>query len=172
VKQLVAQPNFTLSIQVIGQLQPSPKKRPEGGPMNRQIYTALATITFFAMLTVPVIQAQSDMLVANIPFDFHVGKASLPSGEYTVKPLNPETLLIQSKDGSSSAVSITIGATSSKIQDTGKLVFNRYGDQYFLSKVWRPGVSTGRELPKSRSEVEMARNMPKPETTVVAAKTP
>jgi len=140
--------------------------------MNKQVYKALAAIGLLALLAVPVVQAQSGMLVANIPFDFHVGKTSLPSGEYNIKPLNPETLLIQSKDGSSSAVSITFGATSSKIQDTGKLVFNRYGDQYFLSKVWRPGVSTGRELPKSRSEVEMARNMPKPETTVVAANTP
>jgi hypothetical protein len=140
--------------------------------MNRQGYKALATIAFFAMLAVPVVQAQSDTLVASIPFDFHVGKASLPSGVYNVKPVNPGTLLIQSRDGHSSAICLTIGATSSKIQDTGKLVFNRYGDQYFLFKVWKPGSSTGRELPKSRSEIEMAKNMSKPEAMVVAAKTP
>jgi len=140
--------------------------------MIRQVSKALATIAFFAMLAAPVIQAQSDTLVANIPFDFHVGKALLPSGAYDVKPLNPGTLLIQSKDGSSSAISLTIGVSSGKIQDTGRLVFNRYRDEYFLSKVWRPGSSTGRELPKSRSEIEMAKNMSKPEATEVAAKTP
>jgi hypothetical protein len=140
--------------------------------MNRQAYTTLATIAFFAMLAVPVIQAQSETLVASIPFEFHVGKALLPSGVYDVKSLNPGTLLIQSKDGSSSAISLTIGVSSGKTQDTGKLVFNRYGDQYFLSKIWKPGSSTGRELPKSRSEIEMARNMSKPEATEVAAKTP
>ena len=140
--------------------------------MNRQVCKALTAISLLAMLAVPIVQAQSDKMVANIPFDFHVGKASLPSGEYTVRPMNPATLLIQSRDGRSSAVSLTIGVASAKIQDTGKLVFNRYGELYFLSKVWGSGSSAGREVLKSHSEIEMAKTISKPAVTVVAAKTP
>ena len=139
--------------------------------MYKQIYRALAVTSLFGVLAAPIVQAQSDTLVANIPFDFNVGKAVLPSGEYRVKPVNPSTLMIQSKDTNQAAMAITIGVSSPKRGDTGKLVFNRYGNQYFLSKVWRPGETVGRELLKSRTEIEIAKNVSKPEGTVVAAKT-
>ena len=140
--------------------------------MYKQMFKALAVISLFGMLAAPVVQAQSGMLVANIPFQFNVGKAVLPAGEYRVKPMHPSTFLIQSKDGHQSAVAITIGVSSSKEEDTGKLVFNRYGNQYFLSKVWRPGNREGRELLKSRAEIEIAKSVSSPEATTVAVKTP
>jgi hypothetical protein len=140
--------------------------------MYRHMFNALAVISLFGMLAAPVVQAQSGMLVANIPFQFNVGKAVLPSGEYHVKAVNPSTFLIQSKDGHQSAVAMTIGVSSSKEEDTGKLVFNRYGNQYFLSKVWRPGNREGRELLKSRAEIEIAKSISSPEATTVAVKTP
>jgi len=39
-----------------------------------------------------------------------------------------------------------------------KLVFSRYGDQYFLSQIWMAGNEAGYQLPKSRREVEVAWN--------------
>ena len=140
--------------------------------MYRRVFNVLAVISLFGMLAAPVVQAQSGMLVANIPFQFNVGKAVLPSGEYHIKSVSPSTYLIQSKDGHQAAVANTIGVTSSKEEDKGKLVFNRYGNQYFLSKVWNPGNREGRELLKSRTEVEIARSMSSPEATTVAVKTP
>ena len=140
--------------------------------MFRQVFKALTVISLFGMLAAPVVQAQSGMLVANIPFQFNVGKAVLPSGEYHVKAMNPTTFLIQSKDGHQAAVANTIGVSSSKEEDNGKLVFNRYGNQHFLSKVWRGGNREGRELVKSRTEIEIAKIMSSPEATTVAVKAP
>jgi hypothetical protein len=140
--------------------------------MYRHMFNALAVISLFGMLTPPVVQAQSGMQVANIPFQFNVGKAVLPAGEYHVKSVNPSTFLIQSKDGHQAAVAMTIGVSSSKEEDNGKLVFNRYGNQYFLSKVWRGGNREGRELVKSRTEIEIAKIMSSPEATTVAVKAP
>jgi len=40
-----------------------------------------------------------------------------------------------------------------------KLVFNRYGDKYFLSQVWIAGETRRRELPKSSREKEVAKDM-------------
>jgi len=37
------------------------------------------------------------------------------------------------------------------------LIFNRYGDTCFLSKVWDGGEQTGRELPTSRQERNIER---------------
>ena len=140
--------------------------------MNRKVYNTLAAIGLFAMLAAPVIQAQSNALVANIPFQFSVGKATLPSGEYRIKSVNDSTLMIRSKDGHQGALAMTVVVTSPQSGNTGKLVFNRYGAQYFLSKVLPPGNPMGRELLKSRTELEVAKNTSGPEATTVAIKTP
>jgi hypothetical protein len=140
--------------------------------MNKQVTKTLASLTLFTMLGVPVLYGQSGMLVANIPFDFNVGKASLPSGEYNVKPMSQGSIVIQSKDGRQSAIALTNVTDSPKSLAVGKLVFNRYGDQYFLSKVLTPGgTGSGKELIRTQNERELARNISKPETTIVAAKT-
>jgi hypothetical protein len=42
----------------------------------------------------------------------------------------------------------------------GRLVFNKYGEAYFLSQVWSPGYSQGRAINKSKTENEIARGTP------------
>jgi hypothetical protein len=51
--------------------------------------------------------------------------------------------------------------------DPGKLVFNRYEDQYFLSEIWSPSLI--RTLPKSRDERRLAESGAKPAVAVIAA---
>jgi len=43
------------------------------------------------------------------------------------------------------------------------------GENYFLSQVWVAGHLTGREFPRSRTEIRMAQNHEKAETVIVAA---
>jgi hypothetical protein len=137
--------------------------------MYKHAYQVLTALTLVAWLMVPATQAQSIMLKANIPFDFVVGEKRLPSGEYHVKSLNPVLTQIQSKDGHSTAIVLTTGMQAAKISDAGKLVFNRYSDQYFLSKIWAPSSDSGRELPKSRLEREVAQRLSNGGATVIAA---
>jgi hypothetical protein len=40
-----------------------------------------------------------------------------------------------------------------------KLVFNRYGKQYFLSQIWVEGANCGRQLLKSNREKEVAKEI-------------
>jgi hypothetical protein len=136
--------------------------------MYKYAYQVLIALTLFAGLMVPATQAQSIMLKADIPFDFVVGDKQLHSGEYNVKQTHPGVMLIQSKDARSSAMVLTTAADAGKISDVGKLVFNRYGDQYFLSKIWTS--DSGRQLPKSRLEREVAQRLSESGTTVVAAR--
>ncbi len=139
--------------------------------MYKHAYQVLIALSLFAVLMVPATQAQSIILKADIPFDFVVGNKRLPSGEYHVKPINQVATLIQSKDARSSAMVLTTAVQTMKISDAGKLVFNRYGDQYFLSRIWAPASDTGRELRKSRLEREVAQGLSKGAATVVAAQT-
>jgi hypothetical protein len=110
-----------------------------------------------AMATTRVTRAQETMRV-NIPFDFVAGNTSLPAGEYWVETSGPThtLLLIDRKDAISSAFINTNAAVSAGPQSESKLVFNRYGDRYFLSQVWTAGYSTGRQLMKTAREKEIA----------------
>jgi hypothetical protein len=112
-------------------------------------------LTMFA--TTRVAQAQQS-LVINIPFDFVAGNTQLAAGEYTVKVSVPthSLILISRKDSTASAFINTYAAVSSTPQAESKLVFNRYGDRYFLSQVWSEGNSQGRQLVKTSREKEMA----------------
>ncbi len=110
-----------------------------------------------AMATTRVAQAQQDVAV-NIPFDFVAGNTQLPAGEYTVKVSAPthSLILISRKDATMSAFINTNPAVSSAPQTESKLIFNRYGDRYFLSQVWQEGNAQGRQLLKSSREKEVA----------------
>ena len=52
---------------------------------------------------------------------------------------------------------ITRPTRASEVQGESRLVFNRYGDQYFLSQVWMAGSDTGRDLFQSRNERNLAK---------------
>jgi hypothetical protein len=54
-------------------------------------------------------------------------------------------------------------------QTVGKLVFHQHGNEYFLSEDWTPGSKSGRQLPTSGHERELAaRRGIETGTTVVA----
>ncbi|PYS92417.1 MAG: hypothetical protein DMF64_09030 [Acidobacteria bacterium] len=101
-------------------------------------------------------QAQTTRpLVVNVPFDFVVGKKTLPAGQYTIKRLvrdNDKLLLVQSTDGRTAQSIQTSVVETNAATAAAQLKFHRYGDKYFLFQVWTPGTQTGRELPKSRLE--------------------
>ena len=136
--------------------------------MQKYAYQVLTALTLVAWLMVPATHAQSIMLKANIPFNFVVGDQQLPSGEYQVKQLQSGVVQVQGRATRSSATVLTMSTQAAQIPNVGKLVFNRYGDQYFLSKIWAPSSGTGHELRKSRLEREVAVNFALGQTTVAA----
>ena len=107
--------------------------------------------------------AQRPVVKADIPFDFKIGTMTLPRGIYTVQPNSDSgTLLVRRTDYTASAMVITNGLER-RLTAKGKLVFNRYGTEYFLSQVWMPGGQT-RVIPPSKAERESARSLSSHET--------
>ena len=106
-------------------------------------------------------QSLNYRLTANIPFDFSVGGEKLPAGKYWISRAqqnNGDTVVqIRSTDLHSNAFHFTIPVLASKPVKNSSLVFHRYGDEYFLAEIWPVGSETGRELPKTRAERELAR---------------
>ena len=131
-----------------------------------------ATLSSLALLTAAAAFAQTNAtLQADIPFTFRVGTTTLPPGHYTVQPhVAAGVVAIRCSECKSGVMIQTIGVDTGKIQRKATLVFNRYHDTYFLSRVWTPGYSQGRELRQSRAEREMALNGSQPETAVVVGR--
>ena len=96
-------------------------------------------------------------LRVTIPFDFKVGDKTFAAGRYTVNHLQQDdsVIKISSWEGHANALRTTIPVTINKTKNRGILVFNRYGDQYYLAQVWPAGTSTGRALIVSRSERDL-----------------
>ncbi len=95
---------------------------------------------------------------ANIPFDFVIGTKTLPQGTYTVKFLetSPNVLVISGQDNNEGAIALSITVSAEDIEDNSpKLIFHRYGDQYFLSQVWSGAGLVGKELLQSQQEREL-----------------
>jgi hypothetical protein len=101
-------------------------------------------------------------LVAQVPFDFTVGKRTFQAGEYMVMPAGQGIVRLTSPDYREAMIAFYTPAQKSDRQAESKLVFNRYGDRYFLSQVWSAGSDTGLQLRKGAAEVEIARSIAKP----------
>jgi hypothetical protein len=112
-------------------------------------------------------------LRANIPFGFMVGSEVFPAGVYNVARVGNDAsvLAIRSSDGRKSAWFLTFGTSSPEAREEASLVFNRYGDQYFLKEVWTVGDVTGRQLFPSRGERELSSAMidATPDVVAIAA---
>lgn len=101
--------------------------------------------------------AGNQKVVANIPFGFNVGAKTLPAGKYTITVVNPSSdrkiLQIRSIDGRSTAITLTNGVIGDASENT-KLVFHRYGNQYFFAQTQMAGEKVS--LAALTSKVERA----------------
>ena len=132
--------------------------------MKQRTLSTLTMLSLLLMLTVGTVFAQSERIgVINIPFNFIIGQKILPAGEYTIRPsrIDSKTVwLVQGNDTQAGAFFLTIPVLARETQEKTRLVFNKYGDQYFLSQVWTAGDNLGRELSMPRLERELAKNTP------------
>ena len=93
---------------------------------------------------------------AKIPFDFQIGGKKFPKGEYTIEtgPANG-LMLIRNLKGKR-AINFAVIPDKMTEKPKSKLSFRRYGDQYFLRKVW-DGQNTSFVLEKSSAEKKVAK---------------
>ena len=136
--------------------------------MTTQIVRNLSVALFAA---VTLFAQGSQTLTVQVPFGFHVGNSVLPAGGYTVYTEGPSHILrLRSDDFKSSVMIQTNSVEKLKAPSQGMLVFNKYGDEYFLSQVWKPGINTGSELRKVRRELEVASNARRGSESIMARK--
>ena len=79
------------------------------------------------------LSAQDHMVKANIPFDFTVNDKVLPAGTYTIASLSPYAIEVRNVKGHIAEFSAV--HNDDKRSTTPMLVFQRYGNQYFLHEI-------------------------------------
>ena len=82
------------------------------------------------------------------------------------------TVFVRGEENDSAMFALTIATQAPQSQIQPKLVFNRYGDRYFLAQVWPPETDQGRLLPTSKEEREFARAAGRPEVVALLATVP
>jgi hypothetical protein len=125
----------------------------------------LLTAAGFAQMT-----SSQQLMKVNIPFAFGVQDQSLPAGQYLVFTVTPErSIRIVSANGKHSAIVNTLPNYAKEPSSNSRLVFHRYGNEYFLAEVWTAGQDVARNPLSSKKAMESASNGERPEAFTVVA---
>jgi|ERR1043166_995506 hypothetical protein len=132
--------------------------------MKKYVCTSLLALSFLVSMlaaAAPASAKGTNDLRAQVPFDFYVGDARISAGDCRVTSMNSDEtgLRIEGNGGRQTALTLSStksGGINSKISP--RLVFHKYGDQYFLAAVWG-GDQDGRVLPKSKRERMLEKEM-------------
>jgi hypothetical protein len=124
---------------------------------------------FAAVLTLvpmsPALHAQDGDMAAqvNVPFAFNTASQHYAPGLYRLRMENEDTLLIEG--ASSSHLALVRTEDEAQRVKTGKAVFHKYGNQYFLSEIAVSGTSRHLHFAPSKREKEaqIAQNKKAPE---------
>ncbi len=127
----------------------------------RQLLSFLVLSVFALTLSAGKAHAQIvGDLDANIPFSFHVGNKQFPAGNYRIHMLDDASLTVMeiiSTDSSASTLFQVHESDASSTPVKSELIFNKYGDNYFLSKLFDEGNRSGSELIESRYEKQASK---------------
>src|SRR5262245_15088782 len=144
--------------------------------MKKPILNLVTTLTLILGLSIAGFSGITTRVTADVPFDFMVGNKKFSPGKYVIgRGTSAQTLTIRDAENKDSAVFLVQNA-SPRTDAKAMFVFNRYGDQYFLSQVW-DGSESGSVLAKSKTARKAAKstrdtitkNSTQPETVTITA---
>jgi hypothetical protein len=114
----------------------------------------------------------STKVVAQVPFEFMVANKIVPAGECVVQAANDDgrILMIRNTEAKVALMSTSSQAEGKQDASDYALVFQHYGDRYFLSGIKLQGSNITYLLPESKVEAELrAQNVSATEETLRAS---
>ena len=138
--------------------------------MNRNLIRVLTIGTLLLLVSIPNTYAQTTVR-ATVPFPFMVGNTEVPAGTYTIDSISHSVIAIRDLSTGRGVFSLVGPGRPGSNDGTPKLVFNKYGDRYFLSQVSRGFGSNLMQLPtlKLEKELRIASAHSAPEQKMIAA---
>jgi hypothetical protein len=122
---------------------------------NRLLSLLIALVFALTMYPTKAKAQITGDLEVDVPFQFHAGNSKLPPGKYFIHVLdnsNLNIMEISSADGATSALFEVRGAEANSAPAKSELIFNKYGNRYFLAKLFDEGNPSGSVVLESRYE--------------------
>ncbi len=118
------------------------------GPQLLPLFIALVLA-----LTIGASKAKAqitDTLEVNIPFQFHAGNTKLPAGEYRIQMLEDSDLGNHGDQQRGRLYFRSLpsagGRKTNSAPAKNELIFNKYGNRYFLAKLYEEGNASGSQV--------------------------
>ena len=142
--------------------------------MITKLFLSLCLMIGLSAVMVANAQIDSDITIeANIPHSFIVRDTTLPAGKYTVRVADDYASLnlleLRSVEGHTAVLFETESVRLNGPARDTELVFDKIGDDYFLSRVFLSGDESGNQLQKSRKQRRLEDGGMKAETHSIAA---
>lgn len=111
------------------------------------------TLLAAAVLTLPL---NAQAVRVDVPFEFAVGSTTAPPGQYLIEyQAGSPVMTIAGRDRDSKYYTNLLGGIEVPNRDAQqKLIFHRYGDQYFLAEICTRASRIS--MPMTRTERELA----------------
>jgi hypothetical protein len=138
-----------------------------------KVRAILLAIIFAGAPLSPTSHAQDleSKVIVNVPFAFQNGSQHLSAGLYTISTSYQNIASI--RGASRSGFALTGLDEDSQPSKTTRVVFRKYGDQYFLNEIWVKGDTTHTYFLQSKREsVELSANRTAPTNITLAALEP
>jgi hypothetical protein len=125
--------------------------------------SAIRTIALAALVpaafVAPALRAQDRPIArVNVPFSFDYGTAHFARGVYTFILTGPDILLIRNDAGAAIHV-VQTAWEPAQANGHSRVVFNEYGDRYFLEQVMISGSGIHITVPESKAETNATREL-------------
>lgn len=137
-------------------------------------YALIAMVVCIAFVTLAAVPGHAQALIkADVPFDFCVGGGMLPAGEYSIgrSGWSSQSLALSSPQRWIEIL-MPLSMDWRTDFDTPKLVFHRYGNEYFLAEIWTSNDNAVRKLAVHPRERQLAKADVTPQTAVVYGVSP
>lgn len=136
-------------------------------------YAAIALVACFALLTLASTPSHAQALLkADVPFSFCAGHGMLPAGQYSISRIGSQQSLLLSSTRRGIELMMASNTDWRTDFEVPKLVFHRYGDEYFLAEIWTSTDNAVRRLAVHPRERQLAKSGVSPQVAVVYGTVP
>ncbi|HKQ75572.1 MAG TPA: hypothetical protein VJ810_17880 [Blastocatellia bacterium] len=122
---------------------------------------AVSALVLYALTAGASAQSLVAAKKVKVDFDFYAGKKLMPAGEYefTLTPNHQTHKLVHIRrtDGDANAIVTSVPGSNLKGLQPGAIVFNKYGDQYYLARVTLGDSGYVHNVVKSKGERKLLR---------------
>jgi hypothetical protein len=130
--------------------------------MKRQLLVFIALAAFATASTTNAFGQTAKTGQAHVKFDFQIGERIYPAGEYRIESINRQSgsiLQIRSVGGSNKTQIILANQSIRGAGQTPRLVFQKYGANYSLTKINLDGGQWGYSIRPSRRQSAREKNL-------------